>query len=685
MAQAQRRGSGRRRLSLSVRLSLLVLFAALVPLAAVVGINDYFARGNLITQGRNALGTDANAKTTLIDSYMRERLSDGVTLAALPTAPAYLGCELAQAQAQANGTDTTQQQSNGFQQNQNQTQTADPCSKSLMQAYKDSLVRALAIGPVKDPNYSLWSLYDITNKQVLTSNADVAAKEPAAPAQEAAPVAQAKQVISPVVVDPATKHAFVRIYSPIVLQPGQRVVGYLRADLKLDYIWNIVGNEQGANGAGSYAFVTDENGIRIADGHANELFTAVQPLDAATQQRIAQMKQYGSSDPVQQMNLTDVQQSLASTAPQLDFQGIASPGATSTYQFVRIHMNTVPWSYFVLSPLSTVTRVADDQVRLSLISAAVIAVLAILIGLIFGRTTTNVVRGSVAELEGAAVALQTLAERQQASAGEQHWVVDACRTGLESVRYLSDAMNQAAHRIIDASNWFSEYWDRLTEDQARRTVQHLLELAHYIDEAARRQYASSERLDKAITVTMQVSDQLVDGANAATQSANQLDQVVGDLQRIVGGRVSAERMAQQASMETPAADNGMAMPMLPAAGQQMMLPSSGQQMMPAAPLMPSPLSPRQLAAPAAGGRRMAAPRGNMPVPPNPPSMWGRGSNTQSGWGEPSQGRGQMSGGGYGGYSNPQYGQPERSPDSDALGWGSPQMPANRDSQGWGQR
>jgi hypothetical protein len=97
-------------------------------------------------------------------------------------------------------------------------------------------------------------------------------------------------------------------------------------------------------------------------------------------------------------------------------------------------------------------------------------------------------------------------------------------------------MNQAAKRIVDASNWFSDYWDRLNEDQVRRTVQHLLELAHYIDEGARRQQASNDRLGKAITVTDQVSDQLVAGAAAATESAEQLEQVVSNLQRVVGGR-----------------------------------------------------------------------------------------------------------------------------------------------------
>ena len=59
--------------------------------------------------------------------------------------------------------------------------------------------------------------------------------------------------------------------------------------------------------------------------------------------------------------------------------------------------------------------------------------------------------------------------------------------------------------------------------------------ASYIDEAARRQQASSDRLDKAIAVTMQVSNQSLTGATEATQSAEQLDMVVRDLQRVVGG------------------------------------------------------------------------------------------------------------------------------------------------------
>lgn len=596
MAKAKGRETARRRLSLSVRLSLLVLFAALLPLAAVVGINDYFARSTLIQQGRTALTTDATAKESLIDTYLSERSKDGEALATLPTTPAYLTCIDAQAlppeqaavvEAQAN--------------------CADPTLG--LSFYQGSNCRALHVGAARDKNYTIWSLFDPRGDALLSSSSASCSPGKVAPVakEDLAPVMQqGKSWISAVYYDTQNKYAYVQIYTPIVVQPGSKqVLGFIRATLRLDYVWNLVANEAGANGAGSYAFIADENGIRIADAHNNDLFSAVQPLDAATAQLIASEQRYGPGGGVQQASLPEVAAALKSNADTDSFQGIADPGSSVPYQFVRIHLNTVPWSYFALSPLATVTRVADDQIRTSLISAAIIAVLAILIGLLVGRGTTHPVRDSAAELVGAATALKKLASRQQSSAGEQQWVVDACKTGLDSVSYLSDAMNQAARRIIDASNWFSEYWDRLTEEQARRTVQHLLELSRYIDEAARRQQASSERMGKAIAVTMQVSDQLVAGATAATQSADQLEQVVRDLRHVVGGSIPVPEEGEDFA-------EGEQMGLMQPAPSMMPMPAqspmrgirSGRLQMP----MSQP-GQRQLAAPA-GARAPQAPMGS---------------------------------------------------------------------------
>ncbi|HEX8033150.1 MAG TPA: hypothetical protein VF510_04850, partial [Ktedonobacterales bacterium] len=444
----------RRRLPLTARLSLLVLLAALLPLGAVVAINDYSARTTLVENGRSALTTDAKAKVDLINTYLRERAADGVALATLPTTPALLGCLALPSVPQPAAAQL------------NATLKCDQLGQ--MDFYKGSNCRAVRVGIARDPNYTVWGLYDARGDQLLTSANETCqvTSNSTVPKEDLAPVVQQnKPWISAVYTDSQKKHAFVQLYTPVALPVGTNkvVFGFLRATLNLDYIWNIVKGEAGANGSGSSAFLADENGVRIADANPDNLFTAIKPLDPATQQLISSEQRFGSKDPIQQNNLPGVAASFSSTSAVDSFQSPATPGSSTDYEFVRVHLQSAPWTYFVLSPLSTVTAVADSQVRVSLLSAGIIAVLAILFGLVLGRGLAQPVQQASGNLEGAALALKSLASRQQNSAGEQQWVVDACRTGLDSVRYLSDAMNQAARRIIDASNWFSEYWDRLTE------------------------------------------------------------------------------------------------------------------------------------------------------------------------------------------------------------------------------
>ncbi len=626
MPQSPGRPRQRRRLSLSVRLSLLILFAALVPLAAVVGFTNYEARDKLITQSQRSLSTDAVGKNELVYSYFRERTLDGIALSTLPTAQYFLACRQQNALAQQLPSALTPYM---------------PVLTGVMRCddpvyNKASSVRALHVLVQKNTNYTVSSMYDTSLNRLISTAADM----PALPPEDQSALKQGNSYISDVHYDPQHNSAYLYVYTPIkvsmqdlagavqlaalgghlplsaaaaaqlaknIQSVPDPLVGFLQATLKLDQVWQIVAGEQGANGAGSYAFIVDQNGVRVADPNVNERFTSVAPLNPELQHALSTETRYGTSNPVPVDNLPLVASALTSPAGPATFQSIAVPGSKTLYQFVHVQLNdaalpgqqiSLKWTYFVLSPLPTVTQVADDQVRTSLEAAALVAILAVLLGLLLGRAVASPVQASVADLRGATEALNTLASRQRNSASEQLWVVDACKTGLESVRYLSDAMHQAASRIVDAGNWFNQYWDRLTEDQAQRTVQHLRELAQYIEEAARRQWASSERLDKAITVTTQVSDQLAHGASAAAESAQQLDVVVEQLQRVVGGRQHAGASDEDAGFDEaqmPSAGAGGRMgvyeapngrPMVPGPAHQRQLPP-GQRPLPAGQMSPA--------------------------------------------------------------------------------------------------
>ncbi len=653
----------RRRLPLTVRLSLLVLFAAILPLAAVVGVNDYFARGTLVSQGTSALTNDATAKSGIVRQYMLERVLDGEALASLPTAQDYLACLMPQLQASPDLNCATNQPAN-----------------------QASVIRAINVGIFRDTNYAIWSIYDIKGQMKLSTDAANEQGANASLVEDLAALQNAKgaPVVSPVYYDPHSRHAFVRIYTPVFYPMGSSLVpvGFLRSTLRMDYIYNVVNGENGANGRDSYAFIVDSNGVRIADAHSDGLFTAIQPLTANAEQLIASEQRYGSSAPVTVESLPGVASTLSASDLGGTFQSPDTPGSNVMYQFARqgipsleiktplttLHV-ALGWTYFSLSPLTTVTQVADDQLKTSLLSAGVVAILAILLGLLIGSRTASPVQAASGEVEGAAVALKLLASRQESSASEQQWVVDACKTGLDGVRYLSDAMNQAARRIMDASNWFNDYWDRLTEDQAKRTVQHLLELSRYIDEAARRQHASSERLDKAITVTIQVSDQLVAGASAATQSAEALEQVVSNLQRVVGGRPRfigedgrMDEVEQMEQIEAMGMGTGMAPAGMIAAPSGRGGPSSRRL------ALPMPQAPRGATMGMGGPSGQMMGGGQGPYAPRAPrAPWNAGQPSQV-FDDP---YGQA--GGYGGYS--QWGGPN-GPNGNGMGY-----PAGPHSQG----
>src|SRR5262249_42554927 len=123
--------------------------------------------------------------------------------------------------------------------------------------YQGSNQRALCVGLVRDPRYALWSLFLTNGTSLLsyTPTGDQAqpckAKQVglSVPKEDLARVKQARAFSSAAYYDSGGKFAYVNLYTPITAPTAPtQVLGFLQARLKLDYIWNIVGEELRANG-----------------------------------------------------------------------------------------------------------------------------------------------------------------------------------------------------------------------------------------------------------------------------------------------------------------------------------------------------------------------------------------------------------------------------------------------------
>lgn len=489
----------RRRLSLSFRVSLLLMMAAIVPLLITLAYSELSSRPALITQANLAMQTDARTRVELIDSYLTERMLDAETLSQVPTVWSFLATPP-------------------------RLETAD---LTIHAKY------ALVAGVFRDKRYVVWTLFDTRGNPRLNypTNSPILHGKYFAPPALVQQVLHGKVLLSPVYYTPTTHKASIDIYAPIVDTAASAPVllGFIRSTLNLDYIWNIVASDKGANGNGSDAFILDENGVRIATNDPTLLFTSVAPLAAPLTQVIKDEQRYGSR------NAVAVRSNSATVNLHQNATFEMTPaGQNGSFQVAQHAITTIPWTYFVLSPVSTVTAVANQQLLTTSIIAFAVLLLAALIGLSMGRFITRPILAAVERLRNNSSTLKTLSTRQESAATEQSWVIDSSQVGLQSVQYYTNATRVAARHLNQASLDLAQNWDQYDLQATRRILGEMINASAYIEKAVHLQTASSQKLATAIKVNTQVNEQLTEGASGTNASAAELAQVVEDLRQVVG-------------------------------------------------------------------------------------------------------------------------------------------------------
>ena len=492
----------RRQLPLAFRLSFILVLAAVLPLLLIVGISEYTARPVLINQANQTMETDAQTRVQLIDIYLNERLLDIETLSQVPGLGLWL------------------------------TESPD------LRAVDIAGPASLQAGVARDKNYMTWSLFNSSGHLMLSYP-----QQPPT-AQETASLPEwfqtmktnhtGQAMISPVYYDTSIHKAFMELYAPIYQggRPNGPFVGFLRVQLNLDYIWGIVRSDRGIANSGS-SFILDQNGVRIGDTYNRNLFTAVAPLSSQLQQQIATQNWYGTKQgPTVQTN-TSLADVLKSSSLPNHFT-LTPYGQTQMYQAALDKATTVPWTYFVISPSSVVTQVADQQLLTTIVGAFVLLVFAALFGLLVSNRISRPIMRSVDQLRENSEALNILAKMQQSASEEQSWIIDSLQIGLRSVQYYTDATHLAAHKLGVIGTKLKRNGHQQNSETISQNLHEVINAAQYIKEATHYQTDGSQKLTTAIKVTSQVNDQLANGSISATEAASQLKQVVKNLRNVVG-------------------------------------------------------------------------------------------------------------------------------------------------------
>jgi methyl-accepting chemotaxis protein len=505
MSQQPTNNQKKRALSLSAYISLLLALTAIIPLLATVISLETFLRPQLINQVNTSLERDAQTQVQLIDAYLTERLNEVQTLSQSTPVRSFMA-----------GDKTFQART--------------------FEALFNSQHRDVA-------NYISWSL--------ITPNNQIALSYPTAPDTHGKylilpeNVQQLKTLnnvsISPVFYDSVNNQASIDLYAR-VLDNNFQLLGYVRASLGLRRVWAPVDQETQANGAGSYGFILDQNGVRIAYTNTDlsqvrrppYLMRAVAPLSSAQKQQINSENLYGNAtQPLttfKDNNLASAQ-NQRNAAPTFQFNPAEQQQA---FAAARYRSTIVPWTYYVVKPLGSVTGLANQQLLSTLLIALLFLILAIAIGLFTGRRITAPILRSVSSLRKNTLELKELAEEEHRVVNEQTWMVEASQIGMNSVKYYTNATNIASERIISLCTDLLQNPIRHDPQKILQTTRAVLDAATYVQKATRQQGQMNEKMMTTLRVTDQVTNQLTKSASSSDASARGLEQIVNQLTSVVG-------------------------------------------------------------------------------------------------------------------------------------------------------
>lgn len=500
---SQRNASTRRSLRLSVRISFFLILAAILPLFIALVISEVQTRATLINQANRTLEADAQTHSQLIENYLTAKLLEVRTLDNTPIVQQYF---------------------------------ADPAHNQPALAVV--VQNGLAINKSNDPDIILVTHFDLKGHYLFHYSIYGLKPQPHGkyliPPPDMQHLAKSKslQYVSDVYYDPLTQQSMIELYTIVYSTTLHKPVGIIRSTLSLAYIWNIVNSEKGANGDGSYAFILDENGVRIVDPDPQSLFTSVAPLSSQLQQIIKDKHSYGKVSDVPVLADEALKGVLNLNKQPVTFS-VTPAGKQEVFQAIWRRFSKVPWTYVVLTPQNSIYFVANQQLFITLMVAVLVLIPLGVIGWLVGSSISYPISRAVESLRRSSSALNRLSENEKKIASEQIWMMDSSETGLKSIQYYTDASKKAVLQLNTLGN------DLLARPEREKPVilngvAQMINIGRYFEQAIIHQYERNRKVAVAMKVTSEVAKQIESGAKSVDDATTVLDQVVNQLRRIIG-------------------------------------------------------------------------------------------------------------------------------------------------------
>lgn len=264
------------------------------------------------------------------------------------------------------------------------------------------------------------------------------------------------------------------------------------------------------------------------------------------------------SDPLNDAVFQNVSKSAAPYVLQDTVSGIQYIAA---YQALYSPQHDFIGVLFVGEPLSGIQSLTTRITIQLIVIGTLITIVGIIFAFLLAQAITSTLQNAARQVSAASTKFGTIAAQQAGGSSQQVWAIDAISQAL---RNLSESATEVAKRSDQLAQMGMQVLQRRSEispTQIDSILNYMTRSTHDISVQSRQQAATYERMNGAMQAVMEVAQQVAHDSQQTTEGAERLEQVVQQLQRLVGYKdVKEKPMMAGKARATASLESGREIP-----------------------------------------------------------------------------------------------------------------------------
>ncbi|HEX8983113.1 MAG TPA: cache domain-containing protein [Ktedonobacterales bacterium] len=220
-------------------------------------------------------------------------------------------------------------------------------------------------------------------------------------------------------------------------------------------------------------------------------------------------------------------------------------------------------------PLDTVTAFQRSTTIQLLLLGLIIMIAGVIFSLLFASTIISTLQNVARQVSNASERIGAIAAQQAGGSQQQVWAVNSISKALQNFSETTRDISHRTDQLAQMGNQVIQKRAEISPMQIDSILAYITRSVRDISAASRQEAQQYDRMTSAMQAVIEIAEQVATSSRQATDSVERLDEVIGDLQQIVGvqriRQASAEPGMEEMEPELVGAMAGM--------GQAMSQPS----------------------------------------------------------------------------------------------------------------